>query len=218
MWAPWFPQPLCSSPQFPSPPSLTSGLVLLLSVLSCDTLSIIMFSKAVFTFLAIGALWVNVLAAPIPTIVTRANGGGYSPLPSYDASENSRPSTPSSFDPRPLVLAGNHPVPSPEESRSKWKKFAIAGELPRSFSALPYRDLTFVFSVGGGLVALGGIGGTAYLAFHNNTRREFGLESEDPNSVPLLPVIKREPVSEDGASDSISSPLKREPKPAPPSL
>ena len=35
MCAPWFPRPLCSSPQFLSP---TSGLVPLLSVLSYDTL------------------------------------------------------------------------------------------------------------------------------------------------------------------------------------
>ena len=52
----------------------------------------------------------------------------------------------------------------------------------------------------------------------NHTRRGFELESEDSNSVALLPDIKREPVSEDEGSDSLSSPLKPEPEPAPPSL
>ena len=187
-----------------------------------------MFSKAVITFLAIGALWVNVLATPIPAGWGRAGKDPYSRPPAlYSESEGSPPTTPptsyadtDSHMSNPGVLAiGPPPQPNLEESSSKGKKLAIyGGELPRSFSALSYRDLTFVFSVGGGLVT-GSIGATiTYLAFHNHTRREFGLESKDSNSVTLLPVIKREPMSEDGTSDSLSSPLKREPEPASPSL
>ena len=42
------------------------------------------------------------------------------------------------------------------------------GELPRLFSALSYRDLTFVFSVAGGLAVGGGIGaGVTYGALHD---------------------------------------------------
>ena len=58
---PLFPQPLCSSPQFSSPTSKTSGLVPLLSVLRHT----IMFPKAALTFLVVGALSVNALTIPV---------------------------------------------------------------------------------------------------------------------------------------------------------
>ena len=61
---PWFPQPLCSS--------LSSSLLPLKLQAWCrchlfflTTLSIIMFSKATLTFLAIGALSVNAVAVPV---------------------------------------------------------------------------------------------------------------------------------------------------------
>ena len=90
------------------------------------------------------------------------------------------------------------------------------GGLPRSFSALSYRHLTFVFSVAGGTVAATvGTGiGVGILKHKNHTRREFELISEGSNSIPSL----REPPSKDEASDSLSSPLERDPEPAPPSL
>ena len=57
--SPWFPRPLCSHHQF-SPTSQTSGLVPLLS------LTFTMFSKAIFTSIAIGALSVSALVARSP--------------------------------------------------------------------------------------------------------------------------------------------------------
>ena len=111
------------------------------------------------------------------------------------------------------------PTPTPTP---KWKSILNCfGELPRSFSALSYRDLTFVFSLAGGLAVAAGIGTGIGVGLHrhnNHTRRDFGSESEGSNYVPSLPVSKREPLSKDEASDSLSSPLKREPEPAPPSL
>ena len=61
---PWFPQPLCSSPQFFSPTSQTPGLVPLLSVF-LTTFLIIMFPKAILTYLVLGALSVNALSVPV---------------------------------------------------------------------------------------------------------------------------------------------------------
>ena len=164
-------------------------------VISLTTLSIIMFSKAIITFLAIGALWVNVLAAPIPVGVHFAEDPEAGRPPSFEE------------DPEPGL---------------NWKLIAgLAGcKLPRSFPALSYRDLTFAFSVVGGLAAgtAIGTGVTAGLLSNHNqnqTKRGFESEPEDSNPVPSLPVSKWEPVSEDEASDSLSSPLKREPEPAP---
>ena len=106
-----------------------------------------MLSKAIITFLAIGALWVNVLATPIPARLERTGEDSHSslssspsPPPSYDD-----PNDPVSQNPG-LLAVELPPRPNLEESSSKGKKLAIyGGELPRSFSALSYRDLTFVF-------------------------------------------------------------------------
>ena len=219
-----------------------------------------MFSKAVITFLAIGALWVNVSAIPIPargglrfqsfsvfeSPPTHGTPGSNSPSPrpssvsGTETTEISPPAhgTPGSNSPSPgsPSVSGtetteiSHPeqlgieIPPPPDSGLKRKNLAMyGGELPRSFSALSYHNLTFVFSVGGvGVLATAGIvggvvGSRLHKHKHNDTKRELKLESEDSNSVPL-PVTKREPMSKDEASDSLPSPLKREPEPAPPSL
>ena len=211
-----------------------------------------MFSKAVPTFLAIGALWLNVSAAPIPPIMLSDSPPGTQLLNSRSDAQliNSRPGTqlfhelfqnsglsadahshsarPESEPPRPEsgVLPNSEtwygheyedPAPQPKRKSSllMW-----GGELPRSFSALSYRHLTFVFSVAGGTVAttVGAGIGVGILEHKNHTRREFELESEGSNSVPSLLVLKREPMPEDEASDSLSSPLEHDPEPAPPSL
>ena len=120
-----------------------------------------MFSKVVLAFLAIGALWVNVSAIPIPTDPdfyppSRAHPYIYppdteilnNPVPPYTARPIARPlpSTPQSSINRPLppvpVPGPPRPLPSPPPKAGPSK-----GELPQSFSALSYRDLTFVFSV-----------------------------------------------------------------------
>ena len=107
MCAPWFSQPLCSSPQFPSPTSPTSGLVPLSSVLSYD----IMFSKAVLTLLTLGALWLNVSATPIPTDVrilnspTSSNSNGASNI-----GDQSSLATSYSFNSAERILAPPHPL------------------------------------------------------------------------------------------------------------
>ena len=171
-----------------------------------------MFSKAVLTFLAIGALWLNVSAIPIPP---------FPPNPFKDPTGRLDISAPfTSHTQRPPTWYGyedEDPAPQPKRKSSllMW-----GGELPRSFSALSYRHLTFVFSVAGGTVATTvGTGiGVGILEHKNHTRREFELESEGSNSAPSLPVLKREPMPEDEASDSLSSPLERDPEPAPPSL
>ena len=77
-----------------------------------------MFSKHVLTFLAVGTLWLNVSAAPTGDLQPNR------PLGSKIFPTNNA---------IPAVIPGGAPV----EPR----------ELPRSFSALSYRDLTFVFSV-----------------------------------------------------------------------
>ena len=134
-----------------------------------------MFSKAVLTFLTIGALWVNVSAIPIPV---------------------DSPPGPSSGGSRPTRGLFGVSVDSLQKHKGQ------IGELPRSFSALSYRDLTFVFSVafvaGLGTLTAAGLA----LGLHNHTKT----------------VSKREPMSEDRASDSLSSLLKRESEPAPPFL
>ena len=84
-------------------------------------------------------------------------------------------------------------------------------ELLRSFSALSHRDLTFVFSVA---VAVAGAVGLAANLIHNKNNET----SDDPGYITPPPVSKREPVSEDQASDHLSSPLEREPESDPPSL
>ena len=170
-----------------------------------------MFSKAVLTFLAIGALWLNVSAIPVfyskegrPSSTSSPTGSN-SDSPGSRFSEYSNP--------------GLNVDPPPQPRRKKW--VMPAGELPRSFSALSYRHLTFIFSVVGGTIiaaAIGGGVGGSLVRHKNHTRREFGLESEGSNSVPSLLVLKREPMPEDEASDSLSSPLEHDPEPAPPSL
>ena len=209
-----------------------------------------MFSKAVLTLLTIGALWLNVSATPIPaTMHIRDPSDGSSTLTSSSysmppASAHSlsassfTPSMPSSASHTtsdgtlrpPSRLSSGELIRYPphtglEETVQKpWWKPGLAmwgGELPRSFSALSYRDLTFVFSVAGVTAAGASIGtgiGFSLSGHNNHTRRDFGLESEGSNYVPSLPVSKREPLSEDEASDSLSSPLKRDPGSAPPSL
>ena len=74
--------------------------------------------------------------------------------------------------------------------------------------------LTFAFSAAGlGVSVLGLLGTGAYLTDElsheidresNHTRRGLELEPEDLNYVVPLPVSKREPVSEDEVSDSLS--------------
>ena len=230
--------------------NLRPGAVVICSL----TLSIIMFSKAVFTFLAIGALWVNISAIPIP-IEVRASppnpiavlvnptpghvhfveplsepssvGTGRRPTPSgLRPVPSGYPPIPSKKRPRPvpgLSLQGPGPVPGPSSQgprpvpgppsdpfhgfvagRKTLPPGMYGGEFPRSFSALSYHDLTFVFSVAIGATVL--VGTAIGLPI--------GLLSSHKNKT----ASKREPMSEDWASDSLSSPLKRESEPAPPSL
>ena len=80
------------------------------------------FSKAVLTFLAIGALWVNVSAAPVPALLEPDPG---SPNRSIDVDM----------------------VRTNQATSVVIPKSALRCGLPRSFSVLSYRDLTFVFSV-----------------------------------------------------------------------
>ena len=200
---PWFPQPLCSSPQFLSP---TSGLVPF-------SLTTLMFSKAVITFLTIGALWLNVSAIPIP-----ANGYTYPP-PAYSQYLNNGETNLATPPPAYLSSSGNpaagppqglgntpgrNPAAGPPNQRSRSGCAIGKGELPRSFSALSYRDLTFVFSVAGAIVIAATFVCAAgyYLVFHFKKKGD----------------SKREPMFEDWAPDSISSPLKHESEPAPPFL
>ena len=95
-----------------------------------------MFSKAVITFLAIGALSVNVSATPIPLGMPK--------------------------------LSNNQ----------KW-----AGKLPRLFSALPYRGLTFASAVGGSAAALAAAGLTGgVIEYEHNHNHNFGRElASDPD-------------------------------------
>ena len=163
----------------------------------------------------------NDQSTPAPSIHTDEDSGSFSfntfstQAPSRDSSSASGHT--SSVNDHPPSLQPSPPSSVSEKSSSKWKPLAMyGGELPRSFSALCYRDLTFIFSVAGGL-GLGAVGtgiGVGILEHKNHTRREFELESEGSNYVPSL----REPLSKDEASDSLSSPLKREPRPAPPSF
>ena len=116
----------------------------------------------------------------------------------------------------------NHapPVAAPPNQRSRPKGLLYLGELPRSFSAPSYHDLTFVFSVAAGSMAIPVFSGIAYgvVAAVNKTRNKTRRGFEDSNYVTFLPVSKQERVSEDEGSDSLSSPLKRDLEPAPPSL
>ena len=129
MCVPWFPQPLCSSPQFPSP---TSGPVPSLSVLSY---SIIMFSKAILTFLTIGALWVNVSAAPIGPKDTEIQGwADRIALEDMTSGPHNPPSDPQISHPEtyanPNIPEGRvvSTPPAPlEESRSKLPKSLTVG-------------------------------------------------------------------------------------------
>ena len=61
---PWFPQPLCSSPQFSSPTSQLQAWCRC-HLFFLTTLHIIMFIRTVLTFLAVGALSVNALTTPV---------------------------------------------------------------------------------------------------------------------------------------------------------
>ena len=133
-----------------------------------------MFSKTSLAFLVIGALWVNVSAIPIP-----ADGppDGYelSALPglSYDG----RTQTPS-------VHLGDT-AGSPSQGLGVNKKLLYWSELPRSFSALSYRDLTFVFSVvGGGLLGTGLLGGgiAAGLLSHSKGKNTTGTTDDNNNT------------------------------------
>ena len=203
-----------------------------------------MLSKPVLTFLAIGALWVNVSAAPIPALPSSSlpslSDHGRDSTTSSLTYDDEAPLNPNRFSyppaPNPAHIHANYaqddvdhnhvtlPPPPPYRPPGRvWSDKEAAGlcELPRSFSAISYRDLTCVFSVVGfgGLVGSTITYGTLYgiekhNQQHNNTRRGF----DDSGYISFLPVSKREPVSEDEGSDSLSSPLKREPEPAPPSL
>ena len=57
------------------------------------------------------------------------------------------------------ALSVNALVIPPSVKSSVKSGLGSVGELPRSFSALPYRDLTFVFSVVGASVGTGVFGG-----------------------------------------------------------
>ena len=138
------------------------------------TPSIIMFSKAVLTLLTIGALSVNVSATPIP-IAPRS-------LP---------------LDTEMVEKRGVFGTTGMDKSTK------IARELSRSFSALSYCDLTFVFSVVGvGIPAtlLAAGGGILAGVLQNkqesqNARREPELESESLSD--YVAPFKREPASDE---------------------
>ena len=130
-----------------------------------------MFSKAVIIFLAIGALWVNVLAIPMPA---RPSPSALATIPEEDRESPSTPMHDDSLLSPPIPAhkipssSGssnptnnypptnqNPPVPGPSVPnrprppvkgnrllsfvKGNWR---YEGELPRSFSALSYRDLT----------------------------------------------------------------------------
>ena len=141
-----------------------------------------MFFKAFFTYLVIGALWVNVSAIPI--IIPSSHD-----LLPIDEKIPNHP--PPAYTPERLP-AYTPPNAGPSNQGSGWKPGSKSlGELPQSFSALSDRDLTFVSSVAVGVG--GAIGGYA-ISKVNLTR----FKPENWNH--------------------LSSPLKREPEPAPPSL
>ena len=124
-----------------------------------------MFSKAVLTLLAIGALSINVLAIPIPIHSHRDSHLQKDQETPGASSSNTDPSIyddPRNYDPadqalmnihnggNPSHIANSHPPniggnlgAISEEDHSHEE----GGELPRSFSAISYRDPTFVFSV-----------------------------------------------------------------------
>ena len=241
MCAPWFPQPLCSSPQFLSP---TLGLAPLLSVLSYDTLHHhVLQSHSHFPRhrCTLGQRFSHShsrrphLSPPTPLFPPPEYPGLPMTLTPSDHTPENPPTGPPSdhtsgnlpTGPPSHHTSGNLPIGPPShhtpgnllshfDSHSKlW-----FSELPRSFSAPSCRDLTFIFSVAGlgltgvGLLVTGGniVNQLAKIEL-NFTRRGFELE----NYVDLLPVPKREPVFEDEGSDSLSSLPKRELEPAPPS-
>ena len=177
-----------------------------------------MFSKAVITFLAIGALCVNVSATPIPF--------GF-PFLKKPPQEDSNPDVKQSFgqdeklgfeqDVKPGVNPDVKPDVKP--GSTLMEKAVPFGELSRSFSALSYHDLTFAFSVGIGAITAGSVYSAMKPSEASDSYNQAGLGSPGgSNPVASPPASKRESVPEDEASDSLSSPLKREPEPAPPSV
>ena len=119
-----------------------------------------MFSKAVLTFLAIGALCLNASAAPIPTKDKFAGSGFRSPRDSLSAPKALRPETsPPSNQPNrdsapppvpalPPQVQSPSPAPGTPVQREPRVRTDRECGLPRSFSrALSYRDLTFAFSI-----------------------------------------------------------------------
>ena len=162
-----------------------------------------MLFKAVLTFLAIGTLWVNVLATPIPAIMHIRDPSDSQPAESGPVSSvlghtgHSSDSQPAESGPVSSVLGRTDHSSDSQSAKSGpgssalgrtghssdsdggdrrgsnsaanergrqrpplvpgpvpgnwWQsiKRVLGGELPRSFSALSYRDLTFVFKSGG---------------------------------------------------------------------
>ena len=134
-----------------------------------------MFSKTSLAFLVIGALWVNVSAIPIPADGPPDEYGlGGMPVLHYN--------DPYAYP--PSARPGDMPGP-PNQGLRVNKKLLYWGELPRSFSALSYRDLTFVFSVvAGGLVGTGIIAGgtTAAILSHPKGQNTTGTTGNNNNN------------------------------------
>ena len=155
-----------------------------------------MFSKHILTFLAIGTLCVNVSATPIPISFSFLRRPGSKP----EVGPSGKPG------PEPDVKPGLEPGVNPDlKSGPTWKdKAKYGGELPQSFSALSYRNLTFAFSVVIGAIA----GGSLIHAMNPSEPSVPSVPYDQAGSPPggstpaaPPPASKREPVPEDEGLD-----------------